>query len=79
MLALIYEGTRIYIYKGSVIVLIFILTIIFSVYIKCANYYFLWQVESNKAALPQAEHKGSRPEHRILKLLGIRKQWHLSL
>lgn len=32
---------------------------------------FLWQVESSKATLPQAEHKGSRPEHRILKLLEL--------
>lgn len=39
MLALTYKDTRIYIYIGSVIVLIFILAIIFSVYIKRANYH----------------------------------------
>lgn len=46
MLALIYKGITTHIYKGSVIVLIVILMIIFSVHTKCANYYFYgrWRV-----------------------------------
>lgn len=75
-MALNYKGITVQICKDSVNFLIFILMIIFSVYIKCVNYYFLWEVQNNTSVLPQAEHRGSSPEHRILKLLGIRKQWH---
>lgn len=52
MLAFMYEGSKMHIYKRAVIILIFtLMIIIFSVYIECANYYFFRQVRSSKAAL----------------------------
>lgn len=75
MLALTYKGIRICINKVTGTAFIFILLIIFPVHNKWANYYFLWQVESDKVALSQTR-KDSRTQYRILKYLGIGAQWH---